>query len=42
MGGIIWQPFFGPKYDFSVNLDSSFAEKAINARVSLEKQMRMN
>ena len=42
MTKIIWQPHFGPKYDFSINLDRIFAQEMIDARIPPERQFRMN
>jgi|SRR3989344_5666164 len=42
MDRIVWQPVFGHKYDFSVNLDNLFAKEMIDARVPSERQIRMN
>ena len=42
MERMIWQPHFGFRYDFSVNLDRIFAEEMIDARIPPEGQIRMN
>ena len=42
MDKIIWQPHFGSRYDFSVDLNRTFAKEMIEARIPLERQLKMN